>query len=43
MNKEVMLGLHTGGRFIVSFSDENDYKIFEKEKGRYVGVLISIF
>ena len=43
MNKEVMLGLHTGGRFIVSFSDENEYKIFKKEEWLYRGILIAIF
>lgn len=43
MNKEVMVGLYTGGRFIVSFSDENDYKIYKKEKSIYVGMLSIIF
>ena len=43
MNKEVMLFLHIGGGFVVSFSDENDYKIFKKEKSLYVGMFIAIF
>ena len=43
MNKEVMLSLHTGGSFIVTFNDEKDYEIFKKERSKYIGMIIAIF
>ena len=43
MNKEAMLSLYTGGSFIVTFNDENEYKIFKKEKSLYVGMFVAIF
>ena len=43
MNKEVMLSLHTGGSFIVTFNDEKDYEIFKKERSKYVGMIIATF
>ena len=42
MNKEVMLSLHTGGSFIVTFNDEKDYEIFKKERSKYIGMIIAI-
>lgn len=41
MNKEVMLSLHTGGSFIVTFNEENDYEIFKKERSKYIGMIIA--
>ena len=43
MNKEVMLSLHTGGSFIVTFNDEKDYEIFKKERSKYIGMIIVVF
>ena len=43
MNKKVMLSLHTGGSFIVTFNDEKDYEIFTKERSKYIGMIIATF
>ena len=42
MNKEVMLSLHTGGSYIVTFNEEKDYEIFKKERSKYIGMIIAI-